>query len=339
MKKILLATFALLLCVQLFGQTAKSNCVLFTENGERFYAILNGQRMNDEPVTNLKVQDLNQPNYALKVIFENKTIGEMNKTLYLESGSEVVYAVKLDKKGAYKLAMRSSVPIAQAAPVAPQQQVVYWGAPVITPVVTPTNPVTPVGTSTTVTEQTVTTTTVGSPTGMNTNVNTGNGENVSMNVTTDGFGMNVNINTNGMGTGTTVGTTSGTAVTTTTTTTTTTGNSNPPVVYGNPQPVIVQPAPCTHMNTSDFNSALTSIKAKSFEDSKMTMAKQITSKNCMDASQVKAIMGCFDFEATKLEFAKYAYDFCWEKNNYFKVNDAFTFEASIEELDAYIRTR
>lgn len=332
MKKFLLAAFTLLLCAQVFAQTANSNVILFTENGERFFAILNGQRMNDEPVTNLKIQDLNQPGYSLKVIFENKGIGEMNKNLYVESGVEAVYAVRLDKKGAYKLVFRSSVPMAQAAPVAPQQQVVYWGAPVVT-----TNTVAPVtGTSTTVTEQTVTTTTTGTGSGMNTNINTGTGENVSMNVTTDGFGMNVNINANGMNTGTTMGTT-GTATTTTTTTTTTTGNQN--VIVNDPQPTVIQPAPCMQMTNSDFDGALNSIKAKSFEDSKLTVAKQITSKNCISAAQVKSIMGTFGFEETKLEYAKFAYDYCWEKNNYYKVNDAFGFESSIEELDAYIKTR
>jgi hypothetical protein len=198
----------------------------------------------------------------------------------------------------------------------------------VAPVVT--NTVTPVGTSTTVTEQTVTTTTTG--TGMNTNMNTGTGEYVSMNVTTDGFGMNVNINANGMNTGTT-----GTATTTTTTTTTTTGNQN--VVYSDPQPTVIQPAPCMQMTNSDFDGALNSIKAKSFEDSKLTVAKQITSKNCISAAQVKSIMGTFGFEETKLEYAKFAYDYCWEKNNYYKVNDAFGFESSIDELDSYIKTR
>jgi Domain of unknown function (DUF4476) len=330
MKKSLLLAFSLVLCLQIFAQVT-SNVILFTENGERFHAILNGQRMNDEAVTNLKVEQLNQPSYKLKVIFENKTIGEMNKTLYLESGVEAVYAVKLDKKNMYKLSFRSSVPIAQAAPVAPQQQVVYWGvAPVIA--VTSTTTGVPVGSTTTVHEQTTTTTTTG--TGMNTNVNTGTGDNVSMNVNTNGFGMNVNINTNG----TPTTTTSGTAVSTTTTTTTTTTGSNP-VIVTNPQPVIVQPAPCMHMGASDFNSAVGSIKAKTFEDSKLTLAKQITSRNCLDATQVKMVTDLMPFESSKLEYAKYAYDYCWEKNNYFKVNDAFEFESTIEELDEYIKTR
>jgi hypothetical protein len=334
MKKLLLAAFALLLCAKVFAQNA--NVVLYTENGERFHAILNGLRMNDEPVTNLKVQDLNQPGYALKVIFENKTLGEMDKNMMVEAGNEAVYAIRLDKKGAYKLVYRSSVPLAQAPAPAPQQHVVVWGAPVQTGVVTTTGTTGTVGTSTTITEQTtMTTTTTG--TGMNTNVNSGTGENVNMNVTTDGFGLNISVS--GTGTGTTTSGSTGvvgsSTTVTTTTTTTTSGDMGGGVVYTEP----VYAAPCTEMYRSDFDKAKESIRAKSFEDSKMTLAKQITSKNCLSASQVKDIMQLFDFEASKLEYAKYAYDYCWEKNNYYQVNDAFDFESSISELDAYISTR
>lgn len=335
MKKILFTAFVLLLCVKVVAQT--SNAVLFTENGERFYVVLNGLRMNDEPVTNLKVQDLIHPNYALKVIFENASLGEMNKTLYLEAGSEVVYAIKLDKKGSYKLAIRSSTPIAQAPAPAPDQHVVYWGAPVsavTTTTGTGTGTVS-TGVTTTVTEQTTTTTTTG--TGMNTNVNTGTGDNVNMNVTTDGFGLNISVSGTGVGTTDQVGVTGTSTTVTTTTTTTTSGTLNDGgMVVTEP---VYAPAPCAQMMTTDYDKAKASINSKSFEDSKMTLAKQITSKNCLSATQVKGIMELFSFEQSKLDYAKYAYDYCWEKNNYYLVNDAFGFESSISELDAYIGTR
>ncbi len=295
MKRLLLSAIAIIFSLQLVAQTA--NVVLYTENGERFYAIMNGTRMNDEPVTNLKVQDLNQPNYGLKIIFENKELGEMNKNLYLELGSEVVYAVKMNKKGSYKLAYRSAVPLAQAAPPAPQQQVVYWGAPVAAPAPT-----------TTVVEETVTTTTTAP-----------DGENVSVNINANGMGLSMNVNTNGTDM-------SGNSTTTTTTTTT---------VF-NEQPVEQLPPPCNQLAPNDFNAAKASVKSKSFSDSKMALAKQISESNCLTAQQVKELVQLFDFESDRLEFAKFAHPYCLDQNNYYKVNDAFDFESSIEELDEYI---
>ena len=47
-------------------------------------------------------------------------------------------------------------------------------------------------------------------------------------------------------------------------------------------------------------------------------------------------MNLFSFEDSKLQYAKYAYTYTFDLGNYYKVNDAFTFEMSIEELNEYI---
>jgi hypothetical protein len=93
------------------------------------------------------------------------------------------------------------------------------------------------------------------------------------------------------------------------------------------------------MSQTEFNDARKSIESKSFEDSKMTTAKQVGRDRCFTTDQVKGIMGLFSFEDTKLEFAKYAYERTHDIGNYFKVNDAFTFESSIDDLNRYIQSR
>jgi len=50
-------------------------------------------------------------------------------------------------------------------------------------------------------------------------------------------------------------------------------------------------------------------------------------------------MNTFSFEDTKLEFAKYAYERTYDIGNYYKLNDAFSFESSIEELNEYTQGR
>ncbi len=79
--------------------------------------------------------------------------------------------------------------------------------------------------------------------------------------------------------------------------------------------------------------------SKSFEDTKMTMAKQVGSGRCFTVAQVKGVMGLFSFEDSKLDFAKYAYERTYDIDNYYKVNDAFTFESSVDELNEYIQAR
>ncbi|MCL2246543.1 MAG: DUF4476 domain-containing protein [Lentimicrobiaceae bacterium] len=105
------------------------------------------------------------------------------------------------------------------------------------------------------------------------------------------------------------------------------GHGNPG--HGNPPQ-----SGCMHPN--DFNRAFNSIQKESFENSKLDIAKQITSNNWLCVSQIVQICNLFSFENSKLEYAKYAYRYCVDKNNYFQLNDVFSFSTSKDELRKYI---
>ena len=120
------------------------------------------------------------------------------------------------------------------------------------------------------------------------------------------------------------------ASTTTTTTTTTT------TVHSAPAP---QAADCSPVGGTAFEEMKASVKSKSFSDSKMTIAKQITKANCLTSAQVAALVALFDFESDRLDYAKFAYDYVADRANYSQVNDVFEFESTIEELGAYIAGR
>ena len=51
------------------------------------------------------------------------------------------------------------------------------------------------------------------------------------------------------------------------------------------------------------------------------------------------MLGVFSFEDSRLDFAKFAYDRTHDIGNYYKVNEGFTFESSIEELNDFIQSR
>jgi len=44
----------------------------------------------------------------------------------------------------------------------------------------------------------------------------------------------------------------------------------------------------------------------------------------------------FSFEDDKLEFAKYAYGFVYDPENYYQVYDVFDFSSSVDSLKKYI---
>lgn len=312
-------------------QAQQSDVTVFSEDGDPFFLVVNGIRQNDQAQTNVKVTGITATSnsaYRLKVIFEDKNKNDINKTLYPESGVEMVMMIRYKaKKDAYvlRIAGMNELPPANNAP-----------APIV---YRTTAPPVQSGTSVVVTEQTTTTTTGGN----------NNGENVSINMdmNVDGFGGSISINAND-GTGGTNMSSSSSVTTTTTTTTTSSGSMSGSMggtasgtadnVYH--MPGYNGPIGCSWpMAEADYQSAQSSVRSKDFEDSKLRIAKQIFNSNCLTSAQVKGIMMLFDFEDSKLNFAKYAYGRTYDIGNYYKVNDAFEFESSIDELDAYIQSQ
>jgi hypothetical protein len=310
----------ILLTLALFSFIVKaqmSNLIFFSEQGERFSVILNGVLQNSKPETNIKVTDLPSPSYKLKIIFEDTKLPQIDKNLMYKQGFETTFVIKKNNKGEYVARWMNDVPLAQALPPSQEQSVIVYTT---TPAVQQT---------TTVTQSQTTTMNEGA-----------GGAAIGISVNDADLGVNINMNVNGNGM---EGSTQSTTYSTTTTTTTSTGEplqtypTNPPPQQAYVMPGYNGPYGCVYpMSPQDFNSAKQSIAGKSFEDSKLTIAKQIINTNCLLSAQVKEIMLLFLFEDTRLDLAKYAYGYTWDIGNYYKLNDAFTFESSIDELNAYI---
>ena len=69
------------------AQAQKTDLIFFTEQGERFYLVLNGIQQNTDPQTNVMVTDLPAPLYKLKIIFEDKLLGEIDKNIPVQTGN------------------------------------------------------------------------------------------------------------------------------------------------------------------------------------------------------------------------------------------------------------
>ena len=99
------------------------------------------------------------------------------------------------------------------------------------------------------------------------------------------------------------------------------------------------PAPPTPyaMSPRDYEEACQLISDESFDSSRMTVAEQVVSSNPMTASQILGICKLFSFESNKLSFAKFAYAYCVDKNKYYLLNEAFSYESSKRELNEFIK--
>ena len=105
--------------------------------------------------------------------------------------------------------------------------------------------------------------------------------------------------------------------------------------YGN-QPPTQGKITVMCMPINEFNRALSVIQKEAFEDSKLKLAQQMTSANRLCVSQIMQICNMFSFEKNKLEYAKFAYRYCADPNNYYQVNEVFSYSSSKDELRKFI---
>lgn len=106
----------------------------------------------------------------------------------------------------------------------------------------------------------------------------------------------------------------------------------PPVIWHQP---VVEPF-AWHMNDHEFGMLVNTISRLSFESSRMQITRQALASNYFSSSQVAELMRLMTFESTRLELAKLAWHKTVDQNRYYIVNDLFTFESSITELNHYI---
>lgn len=306
-----------LLSIISLGVTAQpiSDLVVYTTEPDPFFLILNGVKQNEVAMTNVRVTDLNQPVYDARVLFDGDKVQIDKKIYFAEPGMEYVYRIKEKKNGELTLRIQSATALNLAPPPpANQQVIVYHAMPNPAPV-----------------QQTVTTTTTTSTVTQSAGVNnTG----VNMSVGVPGFNMNVNVSDPMIVGGVQQGSMT---ISESVTTTTTSAPVRPPAPDHYVMPGYSGPIGCPWpMDEGQFAGAFRSISSKDFEDSKLTVARQVTGANCLTVDQVRRIMSQFDFEDSKLQYAKFAYNKTYDIGNYFLLNDAFDFESSIDDLNEHI---
>ena len=304
-KKVILFIVALISINLTMAQT--SDLVIFHEDGKEFSLLLNGEKQNNSPKDALKVPGLKPDVYKVEIKFKDRSLRDVKQALWLkEEGENYFFAIQKKDNGEFNLNKVKKSNLGQFN----------------------------LGINTNVTNSSgeEITTTVQSGSG-----NSQSEQTINMNINIDGS----NDNTSGSEQGTT------------------SGSDNEEVsgeISENQQSsdnwsesddgwnetgetTTESDGGCVYpMSTIDYNQAKSSIKSKDFEDSQLTVAKQIAKNECLTTEQVKGIMLLFDYEDTKMEFAKYAYEYVHDKSKYYKINDAFEFESSIDELNEFIES-
>ncbi len=288
-----------------FSQVSYSSLTFFSEDGYPFTVIMNGLKKNTEARTNVKLEGLTNAAYKIKIIFEDKTIPEIDKNVYTKPGTEITYRIKKDKKGNNVLRYYSEA--ALPYDYIPENQTVYPDNSTGSVVVSDGN------------------------TGVHIDMNVNEtGGNVTIQTEDGSIDLNADVNVNNA-------TSSYNTQVSQNETHYEVENNTTDNYYHMPgyNGRIGCPWP---MNPQNFQRAKQTISNADFDSDKQTIAQQIVNSNCLTARQVKEIAALFDFESDKLKFAKFAYTHTYDIENYFIINDIFDFSSSIQELNNYINS-
>lgn len=78
---------------------------------------------------------------------------------------------------------------------------------------------------------------------------------------------------------------------------------------------------------------------ESFSDGKFAVVEHALHQNCMTVEQVISLSEVFTFEDDKIKFVEMAYEATYDIDNYFNIRTIFTFSASKEEFDDFVKSK
>lgn len=93
------------------------------------------------------------------------------------------------------------------------------------------------------------------------------------------------------------------------------------------------------MDGRSFDQLQYLINRTNYENNKVIVAKQAIAGNYFTAAQISNLMQLFSFEGSRLDIAKFSFDYTTDKQNYFVVNDALAYNSSKNELARYLQQR
>ena len=110
-----------------------------------------------------------------------------------------------------------------------------------------------------------------------------------------------------------------------------------PIPIPEPAPVL---EPICEVTNADMEEVRSLVKSATFKDSMEKQAKMmVKSKQCFSTNQIVDLISVFSYEDSKVMLAKYAFDYCIDTQNYFRVVNSLTFKSDKDNLTTFISDR
>jgi hypothetical protein len=307
-------TFSLLVLFFLvqYGLSAQviNNLVVFSNEGEKFTLILNGEKQNPFPVSKVRVFDLTLEVYKVTILFENRDLKTHNTTLtFFGTNNECHFA--LNRRGR-------------------KHSMDYVTSNKIIPVVEePEENQSPSNTNSDNSNNDGSDNSGSNSNSIPDNSSNGGNTDVTINTKNGGIGIGnngVSVNTHGVNVNLDPKNKS--------------TNTSVNVLGKDISITKSLKTGCkSSMATLEFNESFKSVTKQTGDTLRMIEAEKIITNNCLQTSQVREILGSLKSDLSKLKMAKMAYSHTSDLNNYGKLEDSFESEDGKRDLKNFIKSQ
>jgi hypothetical protein len=87
---------------------------------------------------------------------------------------------------------------------------------------------------------------------------------------------------------------------------------------------------------NDINNLINAVNEESFGDDKLKVIQQATKNACLKVSDIEKLLEEFNHSSDKMDLLKWAWDYTYDIDNFFKLSSSLTFSGDKEELDQFI---
>ena len=109
----------------------------------------------------------------------------------------------------------------------------------------------------------------------------------------------------------------------------------PPAEYIDPNAVAIEEIPLA--TPEEVARMVSQLKSESFDNNRSELAQAMVTSKLISTADIKRMLQTFTFEDNKLDFAKFAYAYVADPENYFNVASVFSFKANKTDLLNYIK--
>ena len=93
------------------------------------------------------------------------------------------------------------------------------------------------------------------------------------------------------------------------------------------------------MTAEEMEHLLQTLRSRDSESIKQNIARDAVRNGSIAAEDLKRVLQEFEYENSRVEFAKFAYEYLCDREHFYYIYDLFRFDSSVQELEQYSRRR